>query len=209
LSLCIQRFKIACSICYYCFFYYKVCNPPQNFVNKFTWEQLILKFIWKNKSAEITNRILQDPLGWVLIYQMSTICCGFFFFFFVILGLELKVSHLSVRCFTTWATPPAKMSKNNMMGEEGEWWREQIQLRYILNVYVNITVYSPVQLLYANKIIKNFNMARRQVVHVAHACKPSYSKGRDQEDLCLKPAHANSLLDPISKIPNTSPNFCH
>jgi hypothetical protein len=38
---------------------------------------------------------------------------------------------------------------------------------------------------------------------VVHACNPSYSGGRDQEDHCLKPAQANSLKDPISKIPIT------
>jgi hypothetical protein len=42
-------------------------------------------------------------------------------------------------------------------GKEGEQWREQIQLRYILNTYVNITMYSPLQLLYAKKIIKKIN----------------------------------------------------
>jgi hypothetical protein len=36
-------------------------------------------------------------------------------------------------------------------------------------------------------------------VLVAHACRPSYSEGRDQEDCGLKPAQANSLQDPISK----------
>jgi hypothetical protein len=39
-------------------------------------------------------------------------------------------------------------------------------------------------------------------VLVAHTCNPSYTGGRDQEDLCLKPAWADSLWDPISKIPN-------
>jgi hypothetical protein len=34
---------------------------------------------------------------------------------------------------------------------------------------------------------------------VAHTCIPSYSGGRDQEDLGSKPAWANSLRDPISK----------
>jgi hypothetical protein len=34
---------------------------------------------------------------------------------------------------------------------------------------------------------------------VAHTCNPSYSGGRDQEDQGLKPAHANSLRDCISK----------
>jgi hypothetical protein len=32
---------------------------------------------------------------------------------------------------------------------------------------------------------------------VAHACNPSYSGGRDQEDRSLKPAQANSLQDSI------------
>jgi hypothetical protein len=34
---------------------------------------------------------------------------------------------------------------------------------------------------------------------VAHACNPSYSGGRDQEDHGLKPAQANSSRDPISE----------
>jgi hypothetical protein len=34
---------------------------------------------------------------------------------------------------------------------------------------------------------------------VAHACNPSYSGGRDQEDGSLKPAQANSSQDPILK----------
>jgi hypothetical protein len=34
---------------------------------------------------------------------------------------------------------------------------------------------------------------------VAHACNPSYSGGKDQEDLICKPAWANSSWDPISK----------
>jgi hypothetical protein len=38
---------------------------------------------------------------------------------------------------------------------------------------------------------------------VAHAYNPSYSGGRDQKDFVLKPALANSIWDPISKIPNT------
>jgi hypothetical protein len=36
---------------------------------------------------------------------------------------------------------------------------------------------------------------------VAQACNPSYSGGRDQEDHSSKLAWANSLQDPISKIP--------
>jgi hypothetical protein len=38
---------------------------------------------------------------------------------------------------------------------------------------------------------------------VAHACDPSYSGGRNQEDHGSKPAWANSLQDPISKKPFT------
>jgi hypothetical protein len=34
---------------------------------------------------------------------------------------------------------------------------------------------------------------------VAHACNPSYSGGRDQEDRGLKPAWANTLRDLILK----------
>jgi hypothetical protein len=34
---------------------------------------------------------------------------------------------------------------------------------------------------------------------VLHACNPSYSGGRDQEDSDLKPAQANSSQDPILK----------
>jgi hypothetical protein len=32
---------------------------------------------------------------------------------------------------------------------------EGVNLRYIVSTYVNITMYPPVQLLYANKILKN------------------------------------------------------
>jgi hypothetical protein len=38
---------------------------------------------------------------------------------------------------------------------------------------------------------------------VAHTCSPSYSGGREQENHSLKPVQANSLRDPILKIPNT------
>jgi hypothetical protein len=34
---------------------------------------------------------------------------------------------------------------------------------------------------------------------VAHACNPSYSRGRDQEDGSFKPPWANGSEDPISK----------
>jgi hypothetical protein len=37
---------------------------------------------------------------------------------------------------------------------------------------------------------------------VAHACNPSYSGGRDQEDCGLKPVQANSSQDPVSKKPS-------
>jgi hypothetical protein len=37
---------------------------------------------------------------------------------------------------------------------------------------------------------------------MAHACNPSYSGGRDQEDHSLKPAQANSAQEPISKNPS-------
>jgi hypothetical protein len=37
---------------------------------------------------------------------------------------------------------------------------------------------------------------------VAHTCNPSYSGGRDQEDLHLKPGQANSLCEPILKKTN-------
>jgi hypothetical protein len=38
---------------------------------------------------------------------------------------------------------------------------------------------------------------------VAHVCNPSSPGGRGQENLALRPAQANSLRDPISKIPIT------
>jgi hypothetical protein len=37
----------------------------------------------------------------------------------------------------------------------------------------------------------------------AHACNPSYSGGRNQEDHSLKPTQENSLQDGISKNPFT------
>jgi hypothetical protein len=36
-------------------------------------------------------------------------------------------------------------------------------------------------------------------VRVTHACNPSYSGGRDQDDHGSKPGQANSLGSPISK----------
>jgi hypothetical protein len=44
-------------------------------------------------------------------------------------------------------------------------------------------------------------------VPVAHACNPSYSGGRDQDNCSLKSAWANSSQDPISKIPNTKQDW--
>jgi hypothetical protein len=41
---------------------------------------------------------------------------------------------------------------------------------------------------------------KKSQVPVVHTCNPSYSGGRDQEDLGSKPAGANSLQDPIMKI---------
>jgi hypothetical protein len=38
---------------------------------------------------------------------------------------------------------------------------------------------------------------------VAHACNPTNSGGRDQEDCGSKPAQANRLWDPVSKTPIT------
>jgi hypothetical protein len=46
------------------------------------------------------------------------------------------------------------------------------------------------------KVILNFEL-------VAHTYNPSYSGGRDQEDLCSKAAWANSSQDPILKKPFT------
>jgi hypothetical protein len=37
---------------------------------------------------------------------------------------------------------------------------------------------------------------------MAHACSPSHSGGRDQEDDGSKPAWADSLKDPILKSPS-------
>jgi hypothetical protein len=51
-----------------------------------------------------------------------------------------------------------------------------------------------------NVWVKNpFRKIPKCPVLVAHACNPSYSGGRDQEDCSLKPAQGNSSRDPISK----------
>jgi hypothetical protein len=39
-------------------------------------------------------------------------------------------------------------------------------------------------------------------VPVAHACNPSFSIGRDQEDRSLKPAHAEFKRPYLKKIPS-------
>jgi hypothetical protein len=44
-----------------------------------------------------------------------------------------------------------------------------------------------------------FIKCSKSQVLVAHACNPSYSGGRGQEDLSLRPAQTSSLRDPISK----------
>jgi hypothetical protein len=53
--------------------------------------------------------------------------------------------------------------------------------------------------------IKSYHVSKvRNLLGVAsltHACNPSYSGGRDQEDRSSKPARANSSWDPISKKP--------
>jgi hypothetical protein len=46
------------------------------------------------------------------------------------------------------------------------------------------------------KKLKNKDGSR---VPVVHACNPSYSGGRDQKDLSLKPAWANSSTKPHPK----------
>jgi hypothetical protein len=43
-------------------------------------------------------------------------------------------------------------------------------------------------------------MVRKSWALVAHACNPSYSGGRDQEDHNSRQAQANSSQDLISKI---------
>jgi hypothetical protein len=47
--------------------------------------------------------------------------------------------------------------------------------------------------------LQNESRMESHRVPVAHVCNPSYSVGRDQENLSLKPAWANSSQDPISK----------
>jgi hypothetical protein len=47
-----------------------------------------------------------------------------------------------------------------------------------------------------------FQKLRFGQVPVAHACNPSYSRGRVKEDHGLKPAWANSSQELILKIPN-------
>jgi hypothetical protein len=46
---------------------------------------------------------------------------------------------------------------------------------------------------------KNMYFKSYELGTVAHACNPSYSGDRDQQDHGLKPAWTNSSRDPISK----------
>jgi hypothetical protein len=48
---------------------------------------------------------------------------------------------------------------------------------------------------------------RKSQAPVAHACNPSYSGGRDQEDRGLKSAWANSSRDPIPENQGVGPKF--
>jgi hypothetical protein len=52
-------------------------------------------------------------------------------------------------------------------------------------------------------VLSSFNDKGYCWVLVAHACNPSYSGGRVQEDRGSKPAVASSLRESILKIPNT------
>jgi hypothetical protein len=51
----------------------------------------------------------------------------------------------------------------------------------------------------SNEIKHIFKKSPSSWAPVAHACNPSYARGRDQEDRGLKPAEEHSLQDPISK----------
>jgi hypothetical protein len=52
-------------------------------------------------------------------------------------------------------------------------------------------------------VFLEFKLNRQEIergqVPVAHSCIPSYSGGRDQQDLGLKPVQTNSSQDPILK----------
>jgi hypothetical protein len=48
---------------------------------------------------------------------------------------------------------PFEIVPRRRKGKRGRMMERLIQLRYILNTYVNITMFPSVQLLYANKII--------------------------------------------------------
>jgi hypothetical protein len=51
--------------------------------------------------------------------------------------------------------------------------------------------------------LPNWKKEERSWALVAHACNPSYSGSRDQEDHVLKPAWESSSQDPILKKPIT------
>jgi hypothetical protein len=55
---------------------------------------------------------------------------------------------------------------------------------------------------YASAVQNQLKMDQRLPALVAHVRNPSYSGGRDQEDLSSKPASANSSRDPILKKKN-------
>jgi hypothetical protein len=70
-----------------------------------------------------------------------------------------------------------------------------------MHIYIYLFLYLNIYIWTFCKVITNFLFQSQ--VPAAYTYNPSYSGGRDQEDHCSKPAWANSLRDPISKIPNT------
>jgi hypothetical protein len=101
------------------------------------------------------------------------------FFFLLGLGFELRTSYLQSRCFTAWAMPfnlPASTSwVAGIIDVKQHAWR---MFLILLRIYLKLGT-------------------------GAHACNPSYSGGRDQEDRGSKPAQAKCSRDPISKKPIT------
>jgi hypothetical protein len=51
--------------------------------------------------------------------------------------------------------------------------------------------------------ISSVKKKKKSRVLVAHACNPSYSRGRDQEDRSSKPAQANKFMRPYLEKPFT------
>jgi hypothetical protein len=70
---------------------------------------------------------------------------------------------------------------------------------YIIYIIYNIYIIYLIYNIYYIYIIYIFNIYICQAP-VAHACNPSHSGGRDQEEHGSKPAQPNSSRDPISKI---------